>query len=88
MSYTNRRPFLSASGFGADPAVPAIPVPPGVPKPDIPGYKTDEQCQAMLADQKAAIDEDMKMKHIMLGVGGLVIGWGIGFFVGKSGKRY
>lgn len=69
-------------GYGQTPAIPDI------PKPAIPGYKTDEQCTALLADQQAAIAKDMKSKHIMLAVGGWVVGWGIGYFVGKSRKGY
>jgi hypothetical protein len=69
-------------GYGQTPAIP------DVPKPPIPGYKTDEACTAMLTEQKASIDKEMKSKHIMLGVGGLLIGWGIGYVVGKGRKGY
>jgi hypothetical protein len=54
------------------------PIPTTIPKPELPGYKTDEACQALLAQQAAKIDEDMRVKHALLGIGGVVLGIGIG----------
>jgi hypothetical protein len=69
--------FNGMRGFGQEPAVPAI------PKPPLPGYVTEEDHQAALAAQQAAIDKDMKTKHLMLGGGGLLVGWLVGYMVGK-----
>lgn len=57
---------------------------PDLPKPPIPGYKTQEEYNQALAAQKASIDEEMKSKHAMLAGGGVVVGLLIGFVVGKT----